>query len=133
MSSISINAFFDPNKGEAAKFENLGDSIAGTILDVEMVDDQFNAGAQVLRLKLSTDDGSVVDFYCRSAGQKEATGAAVVKTGNSAIEVGGDFSITYTGDKALRSGKSMKTYTATYEPPSPMGVAQLADAEASPF
>ncbi len=133
MSSISLDAFFDPNKGEAAKFDNLGDTVAGIILDVEMVADQFNAGAQVLRIKIALDDGTPKDLYVRSGGMRDAIGAAVMKAGGSAIDVGAELSITYSGDKALRNGKSMKTYSGAYAPPRPMGTAQLADTEASPF
>ena len=132
MSSISLDAFFDPNKGEAAKFDNVGDTVAGIILDVEMVADQFNVGAQVLRVKIGLDDGTPKDLYVRSGGMKDAVGEAVVKAGCSAIDVGAELSITHTGEKALRNGKSMKTYSAAYAPPRPMG-AKPAEAEASPF
>jgi hypothetical protein len=131
MSSINIDAFFDPAKGEAAKFDSLGDSLAGIILDVEMVPDQFNVGAQVLKLKVGVDGGATRDLYVRSGGMKDALGEAVVKTGSTAIDVGAQLAIAYSGDKALRNGKSMKLYTAKYEPPQPMGAAVLGETEAS--
>lgn len=125
--SVNVNAFFDPDRGEAMKFENVGDSLAGLILDVSLIDDQHNAGKEVLKLKISTDDGAVRDLYVRSAGQKDAIGQAVVDAGAEAIDVGGQISITYVGDKVLKNGREMKLYTATYEVPQPIGVASFGE------
>jgi hypothetical protein len=121
MTSINLDSFYDPTRAAAASFDKIGDCLAGTILDIELVSDQFNPGALVLRVKVADDSGVAKDVYLRSAGMKEAVGKAVVQTGGNSIDVGGRLTLTYSGDKPLRSGKSMKTYVATYAPPSPMG------------
>lgn len=124
--SVSINAFYDPDRGEAVRFENIGDGISGVILDVALIDDQHNAGKQLLTVKIS-QDGDVRDLYVRSAGQKEAIGQAVMDAGTEAIDVGGRLSISYVGDKLLKNGRQMKLYSATYEVPPPIGTASFGD------
>ncbi len=116
--SVDVSAFFDPNRGDAAKFEQIGDSVTGTVVDAEMVDDQNNVGKQVLVIKVSeTITGAIKSLYVRPPGMKDALGEAAVEAGATAIEAGGHLTVTYTGDKALRSGKSMKLYSAEYKPP----------------
>lgn len=125
MSSINLDAFYDPTRAAAASFDKIGDSLAGIILDLELVPDQFNPGALVLKIKIAQADGTPKDLYVRSAGMKEALGQAVLNTGDNSIDVGGRISLTYNADKLLRSGKSMKVYLASYEPPQPMGTGRL--------
>lgn len=116
--SVDVSAFFDPNRGDAAKFEVFGDSVTGTVVDAEMVDDQNNVGKQVLVIKVSeTITGAVKSLYVRPPGMKDALGQAVVDAGANAIEVGGHLTVTYTADKPLRSGKAMKLYSSEYKPP----------------
>lgn len=115
--SVDISAFFDPNRGEAVKFDQIGDGVAGIIIDVQLIDDQHNPGKQVLLVKISTDDGATRDLYVRSAGQRDAIGQAVIDAEATAIDVGGRLAITYVGDKVLRNGKTMKLYAAKYEVP----------------
>jgi hypothetical protein len=123
---IKLNSFYSPDRGQIAKFDNLGDVITGVIVDVEMVDDKFNIGRSVLKLKLSSD-GVIKDLYCRSAGQQEALGIAVSAAGTDTVDVGGELSMTYTGDKAISGGRSMKVYSATYATPAPIGTAELGE------
>ena len=126
--SVDISAFFDPDRGEAVKVETPGDTVVGTIVDVELVDDQHNAGKSVLKIKISVDD-VVKDLYVRSPGQKDAIGKAVLDAGSKAIDVGGQLAITYTGDKTLqRTGRSMKLYSARYKVPQPVAVTSFDEA-----
>lgn len=116
--SVDVSAFFDPSRGDAAKFEEIGDSVSGTIVDAEMIDDQNNVGRQVLVVKISdVITGAVKSLYVRAPGMKDAVGAAVVEQEATAIEPGGHLTVTYTGDKPLRTGKAMKLYSAEYKPP----------------
>ena len=115
--SIDISAFFDPNHGDAVKFDAIGDGVAGIIIDCQLIDDIHNPGKQVLVVKISTDDDVVKDLYVRSAGQRDAVGQAVIDAGCTAIDIGGYLSIEYVSDKILRNGKSMKIYSAKYEVP----------------
>lgn len=115
--SITVSDFYNATGGGAVKFEELGDGFGGVIVDAAMVTDEFNVGAEVLKVDVYLeDDQQTASFYCRSAGQREAVGKAVAAAGG-ALEIGGFLSVHYTGDKALRSGKSMKIYTAVYRAP----------------
>lgn len=114
--SVDVSAFFDPNRGDAAKFEVFGDSVSGTIVDAELIDDQNNIGKQVLVIKISDAD-AIKSLYARPPGMKDAIGQAVLDAGVNAVEPGGHLTVTYTGDKPLRSGKAMKLYSAEYKPP----------------
>lgn len=118
--SITVSDFYSATGGGAVKFEVLGDGFGGVIVDAAMVTDEFNVGAEVLKVDVFLEDASAdqqtASFYCRSAGQRESVGKAVAAAGG-ALEIGGFLSVRYTGDKALRSGKSMKIYTAVYRAP----------------
>ncbi len=124
--SVNVSNFFSPDRGQVARFDSVGDTVAGTVVDVELVEDKFNPGREVLKLKLSKG-GVITDLYVRSAGQKEAVGEAVTAAGTSALDAGGELSISYVGDKALSGGRSMKVYRATYAVPAPIGDAELGD------
>ncbi len=115
--SVELSSFFTSDKGTAVKFAVLGDGADGTVTDVQLIDDSFNPGRQVLLVKLSDDVGNVRDLYVRSAGQKEAIGTAVMAAGGTGIEPGARLAITYTGNKALSGGKTLKLYEAKYELP----------------
>lgn len=117
MSAIEVSEFFNTDHGTAVKFAGLGDSAEGTVLDVQLLDDTFNDGRKVLLVRLSDDDDNLRDLYVRSAGQKEAIGVAVKTAGATAVEPGARLSITYTGNKALSGGKTLKLYAAKYELP----------------
>lgn len=124
--AVNISNFFSPDRGLIARFDNVGDVVSGTIVDVELVDDKFNPGRQALKVKLS-NEGVVTDLYVRSPGMKEAVHTAVTVAGTDAIDVGGELSMTYTGDKPISGGRSMKTYSAVYNLPAPTGDAEVVD------
>lgn len=124
---MKLEAFFDPNKGSAFKFENVGDKAAGVIAqEPELADDKFNEGQKVLDTILETDDGENRHLYARGQMQ-DAIGAAVVHVGADGIEQGGHLTVVYERDQALRSGRTMKVYSAVYVPPAPMGSADLGE------
>ena len=125
--SVQINTFFSPDRGDTAKFANVGDAVAGVVTDVQLVPDTFNPGREVLLVKLGDEHGTVKALYVRSPGQREAVGEAVMAAGSNALDVGGRLKVSYVGDKPLSGGKSMKVYSATYTAPQPIGTAELGD------
>lgn len=126
---MKLDEFYDPNKPAAFKFDNPGDTIGGTIAqEPALVDDKFNEGQKVLRVDVETDDGEQFSVYARGQ-MKDAIGAAVVTVDAEAIEQGGHLTITYGEDKTLRSGRTMKVYSAVYVPPEPMGTAELGETD----
>lgn len=124
---MEITEFYDPTKASAFKFDTIGDTAAGIIAqEPELAEDKFNPGRKVLAVTLETDDGEPRAIYAR-AQMLEAIGEAVIAVGGSGIEQGGHLTVTYSSDKQLRSGRTMKVYTAVYVPPEPMGTAELGD------
>jgi len=112
MSVVDRSAFYDPNRGDAAKFETIGDSITGVIVDAELVDDLNNAGKQVLVIKVSDAiTAAVKSLYVRPPGMKDALGEAMVDAVATVIEPGAHLTVTYTGDKALLSGNRKYSHT----------------------
>ena len=112
-------------------FSKIGDFIDGTVFDAALVDDQHNAGKEVLLIKItaasvliegdtveSTDFSDLImDVWVRGAGMKDALGEAVGKAGCDSIDAGARLRITYVGNKVLpRTGRTMKLYEAVYVP-----------------
>lgn len=111
---------FGGDRKKAVEFENHGDGVVFTIVDLEMIADQHNPGRQIPRIDGVDVDGTLWAFYCRSAGQMDAMSAAVPEDG---IEPGGLLEIRYTGDRQLKNGRVMKEYEATYTAPEAIGTA----------
>ena len=125
-------------------FKLIGDTITITVEGAKMAADKFGdtPGAQVFVVDgqgTAIIDGAVVEpgsfsVFVRAAGMKEAVGRAVGAASKSSIDPGDELTITYSSDKALRNGKSMKMYTASLAPAAPIGIAAFgADTEASAF
>jgi hypothetical protein len=119
---------FHTGTAEPFKFEKIGDTVDGTIVGPpELIADTFNEGKKVLAFTLDTED-SERKVYARSQ-MLRAIGQAVVDAGADSIDEGGALRITYSTDRALNNGRSMKVYTADYVPPSPMGTADLGEVD----
>jgi hypothetical protein len=99
----------------AAKFEQIGASVCGAVEAAEMVDDLNNPGKQIPVLTLSDEDDSKCKLWARNQ-MVDAINQALDKAGVDELEVGGWLRVTYTADKALRSGRTMKVYAAEYSP-----------------
>ena len=124
---MKVTEFVQP-RADAFKFDAIGDAIDGVISQPPAVlPDKFNEGRTVLALTLDTANGET-SLYART-GLLDAIVEAVNAAGVDEIDQGGALRVTYTGDRLLRNGYTMKVYTAEYVPPQPMGTAELGDAE----
>jgi hypothetical protein len=124
---VKVTEFVQP-RADAFKFDAIGDAIDGVISQPPAVlPDKFNEGRTVLALTLDTANGET-SLYART-GLLDAIVEAVNAAGVDEIDQGGALRVTYTGDRLLRNGYTMKVYTAEYVPPQPMGVGVLGDAE----
>lgn len=118
--TISKKQFRRKGSTPAVSFEQHGDGAEGLIVDMQDIEDEFNAGAEVFRIDgfgkrmtagVADGEDGAWTFYCRSAGQCDAMADASPEDG---IEIGGHLEIRYTGDKPLSGGKILKNYTASY-------------------
>jgi hypothetical protein len=130
--------------GTSFPFDNIGDAVTGTILDVEeMQETDFDSGAPKFwpdgksimqhRVTLQTelrddgDDDGQRSVYLRGSRKPESKSTlsavlAAVKatTGGSALDKGGLLTLRYVGDgvPSQRGRNAPKWYEATYRPPS---------------
>ena len=124
---MKLNEFHQP-KADAFKFDTIGDTIDGVISQPPaVVADKFNEGRTILALTVDTAHGAM-SLYART-GLLDAIVEAVKAAGVDEIDQGGAIRVTYTGDRLLRNGYTMKVYKAEYVPPQPMGTAELGDTE----
>lgn len=124
----------------SAKFENVGDSVAGSIDDEPQAAQQtdFTTGEPLtwpngdprmqVVVTLATDqrdpgvkdDDGIRKLYIKGKSMTGAVRDAIRKAGAKGLERGGQLTVTYTGDGvAERRGiNPPKLYTAAYAPPS---------------
>lgn len=140
--SNEIDGFLLGGGGKSASFDNIGDSITGTILSAE-VKDQTDIGTgkpltwdngevkKQLVVKLQTsladdgDDDGVRAIYVKGskkAGSRslhDAVASAVRQAGAKSLEVGGTLTVTHDGTEpsATRGFSDRKLYSATYAAP----------------
>lgn len=116
--------------GNAMSFPRIGDYIAGTVVDRELIDDQHQPGSQVLKIRIAVEsaviDGLaleidhaseqiVKDVYGRGPGLREAIGRGVITAGADSIEPGDLLRIEYTGEKSTGKGRPMKIYSCEFK------------------
>ena len=116
--------------GTAMSYPRIGDSLAGEVVDRELIDDQHNPGSQILKITLAVEsavvDGQalgidhaseqvVKDVYVRGPGMREAIGKAVVAAGANSIEPGDWLRIEFTGEKSTGKGRPMKVFAAEFK------------------
>ncbi|MFM8857461.1 MAG: hypothetical protein ACKOI2_09725 [Actinomycetota bacterium] len=101
------------DRAKSVKFDAVGDFGEGRITAAELVDDpQDSSRPRVLVITLADDDGGEVKLWARSSQMLEVIGEACDKAGTDGIEVGDHLKVTYTGEKTLKSGRTMKVYAA---------------------
>lgn len=130
--------------GNAMSYLRIGDYLAGTIVDRELIDDQHNPGQQILRRKIAVEsaviDGQALDIdharetvvkddYDRGPGKREAIGKGVLAAGASSIEPGDWIRVEYVADKPTGKGRPMKIFSCEFRPAAQVGV----EADGSPF
>lgn len=124
--------------GTGAKFVDLGDKYAGRITNIEQRQQTemdgspkfFKDGTSPMMqyvITLELTDGESVNLFAKlgkytpSEGKGEsmlgAIGTAVREAGASAVDVGGELAVQYTGKAEPAPGKKAKLYTASYRPP----------------
>lgn len=116
--------------GNAMSFARLRDRLEGIVVDAELIDDQHNAGQQILRVKIAVEnaviDGQALeidhanetvtkDLYVRGPGLREAIGKAVVAAGADSIDPGDRLRVEYVGDKSTGKGRPMKLFAAEFK------------------
>lgn len=129
--------------GKSASFENIGDTVTGTIVSTEVQQqtdisdgkpltwDNGDPRMQlVVRLQTTArdddDDDGIRAVYVRGskrAGSRslhDAVASAVRASGAKGLEAGGTLTVTHTGTEpsATRGFNPRKLYSATYKPPS---------------
>lgn len=141
----NIDDFLFGGGGKAAKFDEIGDTVEGTITDVQVTQQtDMETGAPLtwtdgsprmqLVVTLQTDDKSADDdglrrIYAKGgkyevasgtgSSMKDAVADAVKKAGASTLAEGGRLKVGYTGEgkKTNRGFSAPKLYRATYEAP----------------
>lgn len=140
----STEDFLFGGGGGSAKFENVGDTISGTITATEvkqqtdLVDNKpktWDNGDPVMQLVVTLqtaqrdpenpDDAGLRNVYVKGSkkpGSKslhDAVATAVKASGSKGLEVGGTLSVTYTGEEpsSTRGFNPRKLYSATYAGP----------------
>lgn len=141
---MDTNDFLLGGGGTSARFDNVGDSITGTVESTEVKQQtDIGSGAPltwddgsprmqlVVRLKTAQRDPEVEDddgvraLYVKGskkAGSRslhDAVASAVRAAGAKGLEVGGTLSVTFTGEEAsaTRGFNPRKLYAATYAVP----------------
>jgi len=118
---------FHSKKSDPFKFDVIGDAADGIIVgQPQLIEDSFNPGEKVLHVNLDTGDECERALYARNQ-MARAIGEAVLAAGVDEIEEGGALRVTYTEDRVLRNGRTMKVYRADYVEPQPMGTAEFGD------
>ena len=144
MSNTEVENFLNSG-GKAAKFEEIGDRVAGKITDARVVDQTDMESGEVLTWKdgsprkqlvvsiqtedVSDDDDGIRNVYAKGGNyevadgkgtsMKSAIAEAVKAAGVKTLETGGKLQIAFTGlgKKTNRAYSAPKLYTARYEPP----------------
>jgi hypothetical protein len=133
----------DLESSPSAKFTAIGDKHAGRILamnerqqtDINGRLLAFDDGTPRMQwvITLETADGDNVQLYAKGGNFKaakgegqsmlSAIGAAVRAAGATAVDVGGQLAVAYTGDSAAQPGRfPAKLYTAQYQAPAAASV-----------
>lgn len=146
---MSVNSIplSDLESSPSAKFENIGESYSGRIVSmVERQQTDINTGALMTfpdgqpRMQwvftLVQANGENVALWARGGKYKAvsgdgesmlgAIGSAIRAAGASAIEVGGELAVQYSGVGEATAGRTApKLYRAQYRPPSTSAPADL--------
>lgn len=142
MSNNEIDGFLLGGGGASAKFDNVGDTITGTILSAEVRDQTDIGTGKVLTwdngdvrkqlvvtlqtsLRDDADDDGHRNVYVKGskkAGSRslhDAVASAVRAAGAGSLEVGGTLTVTFTGTEAsaTRGFNDRKLYSASYVAP----------------
>lgn len=144
MSTDQINDFLLGGGGASASFEAVGDTVTGTIVSAEIMqqtdildnkpltwDDGSPKLQLVVRLKTAQrdpdnpdDDGTRAVYVkgSKKAGTRslhDAVASAVRAAGAKSLETGGTLAVTFAGTEpsATKGFNPRKLYTATYAPP----------------
>ena len=142
--SNNPNDFLLGGGGGSAKFENVGDTVSGTITATEVKQQTdlkdntpktWDNGDPVMQLVVTLqtdqrdpendDDEGIRNVYVKGskkAGSRslhDAVATAVRQSGAKGLEVGGTLSVTYTGEEpsSTRGFNPRKLYSATYSAP----------------
>ena len=155
MSNNEIDSFLLGGGGSSAKFENVGDTVTGTILSAEVKDQTDLATGAILKwdngdtrkqlvVRLQTtqrddeDDDGVRALYVKGSKKAgshslhDAVASAVRLAGAKSLEVGGTLTVTYTGEEpsATRGFNPRKLYSASYVAPTAATAALICSKEA---
>lgn len=151
MSTQSADQFLMGGGVQSAKFENVGDSVAGDVHDEPEVRQQTDLSTGALKfwddgrpqmqlvvtLKTSlhddADDDGLRKLYIKGKYLTEAVREAVRKAGAKGLEVGGRLQVTYTGDgpQTKRGFNPPKLYRAEYARPTSTASQQFLNAAPS--
>lgn len=127
------------------KFNTVGDTVSGTIVSADIVQktnfttrelEYWSDGKPVQQIKLvldtdlrdpdiEADDGKRAVYVKAWGDQLKAFRAAIEKTGDKDVKVGGKLSVRYTGNAVAKSGQPPKVYAYLYDKPAVIG--QVAD------
>jgi hypothetical protein len=127
------NALLMGSGGAAVKFDNVGDTVVGHVVDAQPRQDvdfrtklpstwEDGRPKMILVVTLQTDeqdsdeDDGMRKVYARGA-MLQAINAAVRRAGVRGLAYGGKLGIKFTGTEPTNMGSPKKLYSAKYEPP----------------
>ena len=106
------------SSGNNAKFPNPGDSVAGVVIAVKLLDDQFNPGEKVNVIELDSGDESVSLWVSSFKMGQAILNATSPHHGTDGPAPGGHLTVTFTGMGTAQPGKNApKLYEVQYTPP----------------
>lgn len=121
-----VSTFLDSAGGSkypAFKFENIGDTLAGEIIDTPKIIQRPNLNDGTpednLVINIRTTDGHEFTLWVRRGFLAGAISDAVKAAGAAGLEAGGKLGVRYTESRDTGKPKPARVFTAQYQPPTP--------------
>jgi hypothetical protein len=125
---VNIHDFTTPRP--VAKFEDVGDFVAGTLVEDPVVEeDRYGDGQVLLLVVRSDDDGIEYRIYARKRKQLGVAIGEAVINGGGQIQAGDWLRVEHTGLKQTGGAYPTKLFDAEFRKAAPIGTAELGEAD----